>query len=307
GSRSKGMLRPTVAFAAPLFAVAVMGYLSGYGDTLVLGAYSSLLVGTYTASLAMARLLPIGIAALSFIFLPVAAKFHRDRDTPSIEALYVTATKWTLLASLPFFLIFVFLPGSSLQLVYGTAYSTVVTPLQILVVGAFLSTLVGPAAMTLIAFGRTRLLVLNSVLAGVVDVGVSFALVPGFGLTGAATAWAIATALYPVLSLVEIAIMYGIHPFRRHLLGPLLTTFVPVGVLVALLDPLPLWVLPLVGVAIILWFIAMVIVTGSVDEGDKKLLVAIEGMLGTRLTLVRRLGALGIRPRPSEPGPRSGE
>lgn len=296
GPRQRDTLTPTVALALPFLVVATAFYLSGWGDTLVLGAYYVPQVGAYAASVAMARLLTMGITALSFIYLPVASRYHRDLDFESIGRLYVTASKWILLASLPFFLLFVFLPGPSLRLVYGPAYGSVVVPLQILAAGAFVSTLMGPSIAAQMAFAHKWLLLINAVVAAMVDVGVSLWLVPGHGATGAALAWASAIVLYPGLSLLELAAFYRVHPFRRNFWFPLVTTATPLGLLFLVLPrTLADWTLPVLGVGTLLWFVAMVIITKSIDDGDHSLLDIIEAMLGTRLNLVRRIGALGTR------------
>ncbi len=303
GPRAPGMLAPTLAFALPLLFVAVSGYVAGYGDTLVLGAYSVIEVGTYAASLSMARLLTIGVGALSFIFLPVASRYYAQRDLESIRTLYVTATKWIVLASLPFFLVFVWRAGNSLALVYGSAYASNPLPLEIVTTGAFLSTLVGPAASVQVAFGQGRALLVNSVIAAVVDLLLAIVLVPSYGITGAAIAWAASTAVYPALSLLEIAWWNGVHPFYLHFGLPLAATLVPLGILFVLLPAGPIWTLPLLGGLAVVWFVGATIATRSIDEGDRRLLYAVEGLLKVRLGLVRRLGRFALRP--AQPDDRS--
>lgn len=300
GPGATGTLGRLLRFAAPLFLVSLMGTLVGYGDTLVLGAFHPTEVGTYGASLTLARLLQVGVGAAAYIFLPVAARLLRKRETASIGVTYVTVTKWMILFSLPLFLLFVFLPGRSLDLVYTSTYATVVLPLQITAAGAFVTTVLGPAANAQVAFGQTRLLAYNSVVAAVVDLGVSFALVPSEGITGAAIAWALANAVYTALSLAELAYFTGVHPFRPHFVVPLLVTAVPVAAFLAL-APLtyPLWSLPLLGLGIAALFVLVVLLTRSVDEGDQLLLGAVEGLVGRPLPFLRRIGRIGLpRPKP---------
>ncbi len=297
GPRAAGSARILLAFTAPLFAVGVMAYFTSYGDTLVLGSFDSLHVGTYVASLTMARLLTLGIGALSYIFLPVATKYIRDREMGSVRILYVTATKWMVLASLPLFLLFVFLPGPSLGLVYGSAYTSVTLPLQVVTLGAFASTIVGPAAAAQVAFGQTRLLLYNSIVAGAVDLGLAWLLIPHFGLVGAAIAWCSANAVYPALSLIEVEMLGSVHPFRRHFVTPLFATAVPTALLLLLVPrTISVWWLPPIGLGIALLFVGMTLVTRSIDEGDRLLLVAIEQMIGRRIPLVRRVAALARPP-----------
>ena len=298
GPGASGALGQLLRFATPLFLVTVMSTLAGNGDTLVLGIFHPTEIGTYGVSLTLARLLQVGVGAASYIFLPVAARLLRLKDLAAIGVTYVTVTKWMILFSLPLFLLFVFLPGRSLDFVYGPTYATVVLPLQITVAGAFLTTAFGPAANAQVAFGQTRLLAYNSVVAGAVDLGLAFALVPSEGLTGAAIAWAVSSVVYAALSLVELAYFTGVHPFRPHFLVPLLVTSLPIAAFLAFVPLVyPWWSLPLIGVGIALLFVLVVLLTRSVDEGDRLLLGSLEGLVGRPLPFLRRIGRVGV-PRP---------
>lgn len=297
GPRERSALPRLLRFTAPLFVVGVMAAIAGSGDTVILGIFHSSEVGTYTASLTLARLVPIGIGAAAYIFLPVASRFVRQDDTPSIGTTYATVTKWMIVVSLPLFLIFVFLPSASLEFVYGSGYTAVVLPLQIAVAGAFMTTLLGPATTAQVAFGQTGLLASNAIVAGVIDVVAALLLVPTYGYVGSAIAWGVSSATYAALSLVQLGILTGIHPFRRHYVVPVLVTGLPVGVVLWLLHPrVPLWGLPVLGFGIALLFVAFVLVTRSVDEGDRLLLEAVERAVGRPLPLLRRLGRYALRP-----------
>ena len=282
--------------ALPLLVFSAMASVVGSGDTLVLGAVHYAQVGAYSASLTLARLLQVGVASASYIFLPVASVFVARGDRRAVGLTYVTVTKWLAVLSLPLFVVFVFLPSASLYFVYGPSYASVVRPLQIVVAGAFVGALLGPGAMAQVAVGQARLLAVNATVAAVVDVGLAVALVPPYGQVGSAVAWASANVLYCSLCLVELALAEGYHPFRRHVLVPVAVTCVPVSGLLFLWHPhVPILVLPAIAVGLAVLFALSIVATGSVDEGDRLLLGALERMLGRPLPFVRRWAAL-LRP-----------
>jgi len=286
-------------FAGPLFVVGAMTSLAGSGDTLVLGVFHTVEVGAYTASLTLARLLQIGISAASYIFLPVAARFYRRNDRRSLQLTYTTVTKWMVLFSMPLFFLFVVLARTSLGFVYGPSYAQSLAPLQITVLGSFAVTLLGPAASAQLAYGQVRALAINSIVAGAADVGLAIALVPNFGAAGSAAAWAASNVLYVTLCLAGLAATDGTHPFHRNFVVPLLATALPVAGALFLLAPLVrAWMLPLLGLGIAGAFFLAVAVTRSVDEGDRLLLGAIEGLLGRPVPLVRWLGRWAGPPTP---------
>ena len=300
GPQAPSALPRLLRFAAPLFVVGVMASVAGSGDTIILGVFRQGEVGTYVASLTLSRLVPIGVGSAAYIFLPVASRFVRSGDTPSIGTTYATVTKWMTLVSMPLFLLFFFLPGASLAFVYGSGFTSQVLPLQITVAGAFLITLLGPAGTAQVAYGQTRLLATNAVATGLIDVIVALVLVPTTGpyggYVGAAIAWGVANASYSVLCLVQLDALTGVHPFRWHFVLPCLATGLPIGAVLWAVHPsVPWFLLPVLGVGIALWFVLAVLFTRSVDEGDRLLLEALERLLGRPLPILRRIGRYALR------------
>jgi O-antigen/teichoic acid export membrane protein len=286
-----GYGRRLLTFALPLLVVGVLTSVSGSADTLILGFIHRAEVGYYTATLSLARLLGLGLSSVGYIFLPVAARYLGNRDSSALSMTYATATKWTLVVALPLFMVFFFFPGQSLGFVYGSAYSTTILPLRIVVLGGFISSLFGPASAAQIAYGRTQLVLLNTLIAASADVVLSFALIPDHGSAGAAIAWSVSTILFPLLSTIELGLLEGLHPFGRHYLIPLAVTGVPLGLLFGLVPFHPAyWVLPVIAVSIAVLFVVVVLGTRSVDRGDRMLLEALEKFLGRPLPWVRRLG-----------------
>lgn len=289
----------------PLAVLGGMSILAGSGDTLVLGALDLGDVGSYSVTLTLARLVQVGMAAASYVFLPVAARFLSRRDPHAVQLTYATVTKWLTVFSLPLFAVFFFLPRDSLTFVYGPAYATVGLPLEIVVLGAFLGTVLGPGSVTQVAFGETRLVALNAVAAGIVDVGLAFLLVPTWGEVGAAAAWASANVLFCGLCVAELARRQRTHPFARDYLLPLVVTLAPIAVALGTVPlALPLFGLPVVAGAIAVVFVAAVVLTRSIGDGDRLLLEAIEGWTGLRVPLVRTLARFaGHRAAPARSAP----
>lgn len=295
GPVAPGVSRRLLLFALPLFAVGIFSYLTQNADTLLLGVFDRSLVAFYNAPLLLARLLQVGLGSLAFIFLPVTARFVRDGKRDAVRVTYTTTTKWIVLTSLPLFLVFFFAPVRSLGFVFGPNYTGANEALQIVVTGAFLSTVVGPAVAAQVSFGRTWLLFYNAAAAAGANVLLSLLFIPLYGVLGAAIAWAVANALFTTLSAVELAVLDHVHPFQRHYVLPLLLTLVPLSVLLAVLNlSLPLWSLPAVVIGIGVFYFFAVVLSRSVDEGDRMLLEVIERFIGRRIPLIRRIGRYGM-------------
>ncbi len=289
----KGLFGLSIA----LWGVTTMQFVTAYADTLILGAFwpeSS--VGIYSAALTLGRLLLAGSGAVTFIFLPVAARLHRENDMDSLRRVFVTSTRWILVITMPLFYLFVLMPGPSLDAVYGSAYLAGSAALAIVTVGAFISAIVGPVNSCLAGLGMTRQLFLTSVAAATTNIVLSFALIPTYGLLGGSISWAVARAIYPLTGLVALYASHQITPFRRSLLAPLgisLAVGVPLFYVLGRI-PLPYWaVYPLffLGVGI---FLLALFATRSIEEGDLVAFEYIEAAIGRSFPRVHRLLERGL-------------
>ncbi len=280
-----------------LWGVTTMQFVTAYADTLIMGVFRpESTVGVYSAAMTLGRLILAGNGALTFIFLPVASRLHRDNDMESLRRVFVTSTRWVLVITLPLLLLFVLLPTISITAVYGAGYTSGSTALAILTIGAFISVVVGPVNSCLAGLGMTRQLLMTTVISAGTNVILSFALIPPFGLIGGATSWAVARALYPGSGLLGLWVIQRITPFRRSLLAPLgvsLLIGVPLFYGLSLLH-LHYWVaypLFFVGAGI---FILAVLVTRSIEEGDLVAFQYLEQMIGRSFPRLRRLLERGL-------------
>jgi O-antigen/teichoic acid export membrane protein len=283
----RGLLDLTIS----LWGVGALSFVTAYIDTLILGVFDNrTVVGDYSAAMTLARLLLVGASALTYIFLPVAARLARDRHTDTIRSTYVVATRWILLITVPMFLVFGFMPDLSLGAIFGTNYDPGSTALSILVLGAFLSVMVGPATAALAGMGYTRPLLVTSCVSAVLNVVLSFSLIPPWSMIGASLAWSIARALFPGVAVVFLWRSDRITPFRRTLVAPLAVSL-GVGIpLFFFLDrlALPLWTIwPLYGLGVLV-FVFAAIVTRSLDPGDLIAARALEGVFRRPMPALRR-------------------
>jgi O-antigen/teichoic acid export membrane protein len=280
-----------------LWGVTTMQFVTAYADTLILGVFRpESTVGIYSAAMTLGRLILAGNGALTFIFLPVASRLHRDNDMESLRRVFVTSTRWVLVITYPLFLLFVLLPTVSITAVYGSGYTAGSTALAIITVGAFLSVIVGPVNSCLAGLGMTRQLLMTTVISAGTNVILSFSLIPSYGLLGGAAAWAIARALYPGSGLLGLWVAQRITPFRRSLVAPLgvaLAVGVPIFYVLSLVH-VPYWAaypLFFVGVGI---FVLAVLITRSIDEGDMVAFRHLEQIVGRSFPRLRRLLERGL-------------
>ena len=279
--------RLTVSF----WGVNALGFVTTFIDTLILGVYRpASQVGLYSAATTFARLFLVGNTALAYVYLPVTARLQREGSYGTIQWTYVTATRWVVALGFPLLLLFVFLPSQSLAEVFGPGYQNAALALPVLVVAAFVSNALGPVTATLAGLGRGYVLNAISLVSASLNVGLSFLLIPGTGLLGAAVAWSVSRVVFTGLGAIVLYRSHQIVSFRRGLLLPTLVALgsgVPLFVLFDLLR-VPGWTIyPLfvIGLAV---FLGAMLVTRNINRGDLLAVRAAEKLLGRPLPLLRR-------------------
>jgi O-antigen/teichoic acid export membrane protein len=273
-----------------LWGVTSLAFVTAYADTLILGVFwPAVTVGYYSSAMTLARLILVGSGALTFIYLPVASRLTRTQDFETIRTTYVTAARWTIAVTFPLFLIFAAVPSTSLGVVFGKNYEPGAVALSLLAWGAFISIMVGPVNACLAGMAYARTLLITSSVAALLNIAVSFALIPALGLIGAAIAWTFSRILFTAMGSRALWRSDRITPFRRTLTLPLVVSMaigIPAFAILQLVHG-PWWMIfPLFGIAAAIFPLA-VLLTKTLDPGDLMVIRAIEKYLNIRLPALR--------------------
>jgi O-antigen/teichoic acid export membrane protein len=87
--------------------------------------------------------------------------------------------------------------------------------LVVLLFGHLVNGTLGLTGWVIAMAGRSRLVLLNNLVSASVNVVLCCLLIPRMGLLGAALSSASSVALLQTLQLVEVALLYRVHPFSR--------------------------------------------------------------------------------------------
>lgn len=183
-----------LATAMPMYGSAIADVVMTFADVVILGIFaSSADVGIYTAAARTALLTRFLLLATSSVAAPRFAALHAANDKEGIARLGLRATLLTTASTLPLLLIFVLFPERILSL-FGTQFEAGACVLIVLTLGQFVNAATGPVGYLLNMSGFHRIEGRIAVAGAVMTVGFCFALIPVWGLLGAAAANAIATA-----------------------------------------------------------------------------------------------------------------
>lgn len=184
-------------------------------DFVLLGIFSSAReVGIYRVYLYFVMPLQVMVASLAQIYQPTVTELIAQMDLKEAVGNFKKIAKWTLQINIFLLLILFFVGDILVYYLFGEEYLVAPVVLSILALGKVLDSSVGPTLMTLEAFGKSRLILFNSILVVVLQVGLAYFLIPRFGLVGAGIARAFSLVMTNYIELLEVWWLYRITPFN---------------------------------------------------------------------------------------------
>jgi O-antigen/teichoic acid export membrane protein len=184
----------------------------------------------YTAA---TRFLVVGQLANAAISRASQARFTELftlGDRRGANNIYQVTTGWIVLLLWPVFLLTVAY-GPVVLAVFGRSYRAGSIVMVILGLAMLLAAMCGQVDMVLITSGRSSWSLANGLLTVGVNVAVDLALIPKYGITGAAIGWAAAIAVGNIMPLIQLATVLRLHPFGRGTIVACILSFLSFGII----------------------------------------------------------------------------
>jgi O-antigen/teichoic acid export membrane protein len=202
-------------YSLPLSLNRALLYSNNQTEILLLGVFGTPeMVGVFQVCAQLALVTSAILAAIGAIFSPVVAAAFGNDDRPRVQALYQLSTRWSLMVGFPLFLFVVGHAGLITQTL-GIREGT--TALVILSFGRLVDLATGSVAAVLMVSGHARLSLMNSLLFLGMSLVFDAALIPPFGLTGAACASGLSLVIINVLRVGQVWHYLQIQPVQRAL------------------------------------------------------------------------------------------
>ena len=183
--------------------------------TLLIGALRSTgEAGIYTAATRYLLVGTFATVALSQVFGPKISELTALQDHDAAQAVYQGTTAWYVVLTWPLYLtLAIFAPF--LVSIFGREFLPGADPLLILALTMLVATACGPVDVVLLMAGKSSWNLGNTVIALVINVGLSLLLIPRLGITGAAIAWAASILTNNLLPLAQSWRYLHLHPVGR--------------------------------------------------------------------------------------------
>ncbi len=208
-------------YSWPLLGSSMLVFLLMWTDVLIMGVYAeSAEVGVYGACARIAMLALLAHESLGPVFVARLSDLFARKDWAGISHLYQLTGRWSIWPGLALAWCFA-IWGSDLLELFGEGFGTGGAVLAVLCLGKAATSSCGMAGRVLGITGRARLNMVNMLVLVIGNICLNVLWIPLYGAMGAAAATSLCLALVRILQVVEIRWLYGILPFSRQSLVPL--------------------------------------------------------------------------------------
>jgi O-antigen/teichoic acid export membrane protein len=262
----------------PILVTSVMEYVNAWiAITLVGVLLSGEKVGIYSAAVRTAALAAAVYIAFDGIFAPIISDLHRRGLLEELDYLYKEVSRWIFTSGLIVFLVTSLL-SRDIMAVFGEDFVTGWVVLVIIAASQLLSSSIGATNRVLSMTGHQNVLMLATVGAAATALVGSAALIPVYGILGAAWATAASIVLGNAITLAAIYRRMNLWPYSGQYLKPIAAGFLAAGVvgLTRWLIPISSNILSILVFALLFMavFAAMLLVLG-LNTSDRQFLGAL--------------------------------
>lgn len=171
----------------------ILGYLS---DPL----HSEATVAVYSIATAFAGVIMMLPVAVGTVFLPLVSRLAGKDDMAGIRSVLATAQRWSMFMTIPAAVVMMLFAAESLGIFYGESYAGGATAMALFTFGLVVYSLSYMIFLALTAMRLVKIELYITVLSGVINTALVVALIPAFGMEGAALAGTIGFAASTLLA-----------------------------------------------------------------------------------------------------------
>ncbi len=194
--------------------------INSWTSVLVLGIFTTAsVVGIYNAAARLAELSVLMLFAFNGIFSPMVAALYGRGQMDDLGRLYQDVSKWVFTGALAVSLVTVVLVEDILAIL-GPEFVAGWVVLVVIAGAQLFNSSVGPTQRVLAMTHHQKVLMLATAGSALVGVALNFALIPIFGILGAAMATAAAIVLANVVTLLYVRRLLRVWPYSRRYAKP---------------------------------------------------------------------------------------
>jgi len=195
-------MKVLVSFGSRLTGANIIGEIYNYADTLMIGYFlTSTEVGYYAVAISLGRFFRFIPRAIGQVAYPTISEYWAKNDIQAINKLADKSTKYSACILVFAGMSVIFFAEDIVTFLFTPEFLPAVLPLAILVTGTVTAGIIRSLGDIFASVGKVNLLLKITAIGAVGDVLLNLALIPTYGIIGAATA---TTAVYMLIVGIKI-------------------------------------------------------------------------------------------------------
>ena len=280
-------------FSLPLFATAIISLIMNWTGLLLLGTLRTTGdVGFYHVAAPFATFVGFPLGALIVTFVPIFSGLYGKGKLKEMRNNYKTVTKWIAVATFPVFILFFLFTELTITVIVGPNYLPSTNVLRVLCIAYIFSNFMGPCEGVLIAMGKSRFMMLSTLVAAILNIALCLILIPQYSYLGVAFGTGISIIVFNIIKTLKIYMDGKIKPLGWNLIKPTILSILiifPIYYYSNKFLPHTWWSLIILVLILYGIFIFSVLFTRSIDKDDLKLLLAIERKTGWKIKFIKKI------------------
>lgn len=283
-SLDMGLTKDVASYSLPFTISGVAAFVYRSIDIfLILHFLGSFAVGVYGVAYAATSFMSIFSTAFNFLGAPVASELEHGENIDDVFRVFQSVSRWLVIGSVCVLIPLGIFSTEFISVVYQSKYASGGSALTILAIGFAITNVLSIHGPILQSLGKSKELSFNSIVAAATNFVLNIALIPEFGIMGAAAATSFSYLVREVLGVLEVQYYLGRTPISWKAIGPALTSIPFLAGVTAFISPFVpgtfLWLLTISGVLSILYS-AIVLVVFGISETEVMILRSAEEKYG---------------------------
>lgn len=294
-SNLKKELKPSLnkklfSYSWPIMFFGMIALIFSWIDSFAIGYFKSASeVGLYNVAIPLINFLLIVPSLFFQFFLPIITKEYSRGNFKVIIPVTKQITKWVFILNLPIFIFMVSFPGVIINILFGAEYIGAENVLRMLSIGVFIYSVLTISESILSLVGKSKIILLNIILATITNVILNLVLVPRYGINGAAFSTMIGYSLWGILSFFTAKKNTSINPLKRDMIKiSLIAAFLTLLLFYIknMIEP-NLLSLFLTGFGFLIAYFSLIFLTHSLDKNDLMIIQTVKNKLNFPLVKKR--------------------
>jgi len=240
-SEKNKISKSLISYSVPIMFFGIISSIFYWTDSLIIGFFKTTAeVGIYNAAIPLAALLLLAPELFIQLLFPIITKEYARKNVTLIKKLSKQIGKWVFIINIPLFFLMIFFPGAIINIFFGSDYLSGISALRFLLIGNLFFSIFIISDRLLLMSGKTKILLMDLVIAGVLNLILNILLVPkdyifGIenlnGINGAAMATAISMISFNLLLMFHAKYYTNVIPVGKKFLRIFLISLIPISLL----------------------------------------------------------------------------